>query len=138
MRHLILLMAVAVAAAATRASAESPRIPRVYDQLDATFEAEQRFEGRRQLLIDRQLWLNDEMVWWTQPFPGWGPWNAPWPFVPGDILGYPLPPPLIDQPVGRVESQVGPNTWFSRPIHADELAPQPLDATSATLGPREF
>jgi hypothetical protein len=46
----------------------------------------------------------------------------PWPYVPGDIYGYHVPP-YVRQSIGQRQIQTGPNRWESHPVYADELAP---------------
>lgn len=131
-----------------RASGQEPirRYP-TYDRLDAGREAYALGEERRRYLIDRQRWLNDEMVFWSRSFPGWRYFVEPWPFLPGDIYGYPLAEPPINQPIGQTEEQIGPDTWFSRPVYEDEFEVEPLEIDAADdewavqpapTGPREF
>jgi hypothetical protein len=135
------LLASVIVAAAGGVSAKAPRPAHVYDQIDASFEAEQAFDLRRRFLVDRQRWLNDEMVLWSRLFPGWAYYAEPWPFLPGDIYGYPLSAPPINQPIGRIEEQIGPNTWFSRPVHVESFGPPTLPEAEPAVergGPREF
>lgn len=120
----------------------------VYDRLDAGQEAYARHEERRRYSVDRQRWLNDEMIFRSRSFPGWMYFAESWPFLPGDIYGYPLAEPPINQPVDQIEEQVRPPTWFSRPVYEDEFAEPleamdeiPADAPSRQprySGPREF
>lgn len=138
MRRIVIFAAVVLIHAGL-VSAQSPRPPHVYDQIDASFEAEQLFEGRRQWAVDRQRWLNEQMFFWSRSFPGWAYYTEPWPFLPGDIYGYPLASPPIRQPIGRMEEQVGPTTWFSRPVFAEELmAPPSWFHVDEPPAPREF
>ena len=105
-------------------------------------------EERRRFLVQRQRWLNDEMVLWSNSFPAWRYYAEPWPFLPGDIYGYPVNDFVISQPVDRIEQQVGPNTWVSRPVYAEDFAvPVEIDDFPAEeiieeswlpRGPREF
>lgn len=46
----------------------------------------------------------------------------PWPYVAGDIWGYPYTTPWR-QPVGRWEGQTGPNRWESHPIYDPPITP---------------
>jgi hypothetical protein len=78
-------------------------------------------EARRLGRMAQQLELNQRMNWprgigltWYNPF-------EPWPAVPGDIWGY-ASPPAVEQPVGQVTEQLGPNHWYSRPVYAAEAA----------------
>ncbi len=69
----------------------------------------------------------------------------PWPFVPGDIYGYPFFRP-VRQPIGRREIQTGPNRWESHPIFAHDVAPPkpapkplaPPVGKPKAKGPRRF
>jgi hypothetical protein len=56
---------------------------------------------------------------------GWMPPYVfqPWPYVAGDIYGYPYVYQPARQPVGRVEAQTGPNRWESHPVYDPPLAP---------------
>lgn len=51
----------------------------------------------------------------------------PWPYIPGDIYGYMLPP-RVRQSVGQRQVQTGPNRWESHPVYADELSPPAVEA----------
>ena len=118
-------------------------------------------ETQRLDQIARQLDLNYRMIWQS----GFGPRYLferpfePWPRVPGDIWGYPLPRP-ITQPIGHESAQVGENRWTYRPLYAVEVPqptivgnprtsqppvaggnpqlPAPSDAGPSSQGPREF
>ena len=136
--------------------AQTVRRPQGYDKLDAGYEAYQLGEQRRRYAIGRQVWLNDEMIFWSRSFPSWRYFAEPWPFLLGDIYGYPLAESPIHQPVGRVEEQIGPNTWFSRPVFTDDFEPAiegetaewlendatnppaPFSGWRSNRGPREF
>ncbi len=130
------------------ALAQPRRQAQVYDKLEAGAEAYQLGEERRHYAIGRQRWLNDEMIFWSRSFPSWRYFAEPWPFLPGDIDGYPLAEPPINQPVGQVEEQLGPNTWFSRPVYAEEFEDpvevfdeppiEEAEPVSLGIGPREF
>lgn len=115
-----------------------------YDRLDAGYDAYRAGEVQRQYLIGRQQSLNAEMVFWSRSFPGWRYYAEPWPFLPGDIYGYPLAEPPVRQFAGRVEEQIGPNRWISRPAYAEEFAADPFEYAEAVeqtewpAGPREF
>ncbi|HEV3136282.1 MAG TPA: hypothetical protein VGZ26_00235, partial [Pirellulales bacterium] len=74
-------------------------------------------EARRQYLIARQLDLNYRMIFSAGYGPRYPNPFEPWPRVPGDIWGYPMPRP-IEHPIGRESKQTGPNTWTSRPLYA--------------------
>jgi hypothetical protein len=41
----------------------------------------------------------------------------PWPYVPGDIYGYPAYYPPARQPIGQTQVQTGPNRWESHPVY---------------------
>ena len=82
-------------------------------------------EARRQNLISQQLDLNYRMNWPRGVVAGWADPFEPWPFVPGDIWGYPSPAP-VEQPVGYRSEQVAKDRWIYRPVHAGELVqPRP-------------
>jgi hypothetical protein len=83
-------------------------------------------EARRQDLIARQLDLNFRMTRAAGYGPRYPSAFEPWPRVPGDIWGYPLPRP-IEQPVGHQSVQTGPNRWIYRPLYAADLAPVAAD-----------
>ncbi|MBI3839926.1 MAG: hypothetical protein HY288_18545 [Planctomycetia bacterium] len=78
-------------------------------------------EAHRQDQIARQLDLNYRMIWsagygrrYPNPF-------EPWPRVPGDIWGYPMPRP-IEHPIGHETVRTGPDTWTYRPLYAADVA----------------
>jgi hypothetical protein len=175
--------------------------------LDASRDAYERAEGKRRRAIDRQVELNDEMVWYSG-HPGYdrdppgldtiyayghtqgerrvgrrtvrlgffgsfgyphhfshprhgaprvAPWGVfePWPFVPGDIYGYPYLD-RIEQPLGHKTIWTGPNSYISRPVYSSDLekkdspavarrpaepapaVPVPVPAPPPQSGPREF
>jgi hypothetical protein len=64
-------------------------------------------------------------------YSGGYPWNVawpptvftPWPYVPGDIYGYPLSYLPARQPVGQQQTQVTANHWESHPIYDPPLTP---------------
>jgi hypothetical protein len=68
--------------------------------------------------------------------PPWGAYSAwrggpavftPWPYVPGDIYGYPMYYPPARQPIGQTQVQTGPNRWESHPVYDPPLTQhQPL------------
>jgi hypothetical protein len=66
------------------------------------------------------------------------PWGSlsvfePWPYVPGDIYGYPYVPQPARQPIGRYEVHTSPTHWESQPVYAPSLPPvQPPIAAPAT------
>jgi hypothetical protein len=60
----------------------------------------------------------------------------PWPYVPGDIYGYPLGYQAARQPIGRIEAQTGPNRWESHPVYEPTAAPVVTEA--ATMVPPAF
>jgi hypothetical protein len=73
---------------------------------------------------------------WPRPYfgPRRGPLTVfePWPYVPGDIYGYPyytFAP--VRQPIGLWQGQTGANRWESHPIYAPaappDLPPPPQD-----------
>ena len=108
-----------------------------YDRLQAGQEAYRLHEEQRRFRIGRQVWLNDEMVFWSTSFPAWKYFAEPWPFLPGDIYGYPLAEPPINQPIGQREQKIGPNRWLSQPVYAEQVAPPEMVRMRAP-GPREF
>jgi len=181
----------------------APQFPRTYGRLDASRDAYERVDRKRRQAIDRQVQLNDEMVWYSG-HPGYdrvppgldtiyayghtqggrpvgrrtvrlgffgsfgyprhlshprhgAPWVAswgvfePWPFVPGDIYGYPYLD-RVEQPLGHKVIATGPNSYIARPVHASDLedkgppppaadqpaAPEPIPAPPPRSGPREF
>jgi hypothetical protein len=77
---------------------------------------------------------------YTRPFGAVAtPWGAlsvfePWPYVPGDIYGYPYVPQPARQPIGRYEVQTSPTHWESHPAYAPPFAPAqpPLTAPAWT------
>lgn len=186
---------------------EEPQFPTSYGRLDASHDAYQRAEARRRRAIDRQIELNDEMVWYSG-HPGYdrvppgldtiyayghtegrrpgrrrtvrlgffgslgyphhlshprhgAPWVAPWgvfepwPFVPGDIWGYPYLD-RVEQPLGHKVIATGPNSYIARPVYASDVeekdppaaarqqaepaaaVPLPIPAPPPRSGPREF
>ena len=105
---------VVVSIFASVALAQSTQRPsRHYDQLTAGQESYRLQEQQRLFRIGRQLQLNDEMVFWSTSFPAWRYFAEPWPFLPGDIYGYPLAEPPINQPIGRAEYPIGKNRSLS-------------------------
>lgn len=60
----------------------------------------------------------------------------PWPYIPGDIYGYVIPP-RIRQSIGQRQVQTGPNRWESHPVYADELAPPAVEMAPAVEVPPE-
>lgn len=78
-------------------------------------------EARRQGLIAQQLDLNYRMNWPRGMVASWADPFEPWPFVPGDIWGYPSPPP-VEHPVGYRSEQVARDRWIYRPVYADQVA----------------
>ncbi len=48
----------------------------------------------------------------------------PWPFVPGDIYGYPYVD-RIEQPQGHVVIPYGPNGYYYGPVYGSDLIPDP-------------
>ena len=137
MRYFLTLLTIlSTAGFATVAAAQGPsHRSRGYDALDAGWEAYQRQEQDRRFRVERQRWFNDEMVFWSRSYPAWRYEAEPWPFLPGDIYGYPLAEPPVRQPVDQIEEQIGPNTWFSRPVYSDDWD---LEAEAEVFGPREF
>ena len=97
-------------------------------------------EARRLNLIGQQLDLNYRMNWPIGVVASWADPFEPWPFVPGDIWGYPSPPPA-EQPIGHRSEQVGPNRWTYRPVYAGELvrpaivAPRVRPPAEPTIAP---
>ena len=73
----------------------------------------------------------------------------PWPFVPGDIYGYVVTPP-VRQPIGQWQGQTGPHRWESHPVYDPPLPNyRPLPEVESPLldktpyatprrGPREY
>jgi hypothetical protein len=95
-------------------------------------------------------------------YPGvYGPVFEPWPFVPGDIWGYPYIS-RVEQPLGHKVIPTGPNGYIYRPVYASDLkvkqaaqpdptpppeqapepipapAPEAIPAPAAEPGPRVF
>jgi hypothetical protein len=71
---------------------------------------------------------------------------TPWPFVPGDIYGYPYTP-RVEQPEGHEKVWTGPNSYIYRPRYKepppDVSPPAPMPevpppAPPKVTGPREF
>jgi hypothetical protein len=64
---------------------------------------------------------------------------TPWPYVPGDIYGYPLNYPPARQPVGQQQTQTSANRWESHPIYDPPLTPYtptpPVDSPSLDRTP---
>src|SRR5262245_37532114 len=75
--------------------------------------------------------------------PPWGAYSAwrggpavftPWPYVPGDIYGYPMYYPPARQPIGQTQVQTGPNRWESHPVYDPPLTEyQPLPTVDSPL-----
>jgi hypothetical protein len=91
-------------------------------------------EARRQYLIARQLDLNYRMIFSAGYGPRYPNPFEPWPRVPGDIWGYPMPRP-IEHPIGQESVQTGPNTWTSRPLYAAAVKPPAKTAGAAAIVP---
>jgi len=178
-----------------------PQFPNTYGPLDASRDAYERTERERRKAIDRQLQLNEDMVWYSTPpgydryppsldtiyayprgfrgrravrrglersygrwyygYPGyaypqhaqWGVFE-PWPFVPGDIYGYPYID-RVEQPLGHKVIRTGPNSYIYRPVYESDLkkqspthappraepaedVPKPIRTPPLEEGPREF
>lgn len=65
-------------------------------------------------------------------YPGvYGPVFEPWPWVPGDIWGYPFIN-RVEQPLGHKVIQTGPNSYIYRPVYPWDLQP----AEGPESGPR--
>ena len=183
-----------------------PQFPNTYGPLDASRDAYERAERERRKAIDRQLQLNEEMVWYsTQPgydryppslatiygygrglrgrraarravgpsyghghygypsyaypsyaYPQHAQWGVfePWPFVPGDVYGYPYLD-RVEQPLGHKVIRTGPNSYIYRPVYESDLkkesptpappqiepaeaVPEPIPTPPLEEGPREF
>ena len=136
-----------------------------YDAIDAAYDAHRRSEERRLDALHRQLDTIDWMNWWTgRPLRGVPEYSrselyafgvdrrvapphlfTPWPFVPGDIWGFPNDA-FVRQPIGQVQMQTGPRRWESHPVYADEdvlvapaeFAPREAAPPASGDGPREF
>lgn len=76
---------------------------------------------------------------WAAP---WGVFE-PWPFVAGDIYGYPYLD-HVEQPLGHKVIRTGPNGYIARPVYASDLeekqrpaaaAGQPSEPERAVAGP---
>jgi hypothetical protein len=69
--------------------------------------------------------------------PGWGGPLAvfqPWPYVPGNIYGYPAYYQPARQPIGQQQTQTGPNRWESHPVYDPPLTPyRPLPPVDSPL-----
>jgi len=66
------------------------------------------------------------------------PWGGlsvfePWPYVPGNIYGYPYVPQPAKQPIGRYEAETSPAHWESQPVYAPPLAPRPPPLASPAV-----
>jgi hypothetical protein len=145
-----------------------PDFPRTYGPLDAGRDAYERSERRRREQIDRQLQLQEDLVWWhswpgsyryppsqesiyayppSEPLPprrvlkepprayrsptygGYSHVFEPWPFVPGDIWGYPWID-RVEQPLGHKIIETGPNSYIYRPVYPSDLKPkEPAEAS---------
>jgi hypothetical protein len=58
----------------------------------------------------------------------------PWPFVAGDIYGYPAYYPPARQPIGQTQIQTGPNRWESHPVYDPPLTEyRPLPPVDSPL-----
>jgi hypothetical protein len=51
----------------------------------------------------------------------------PWPYVAGDIWGYPYVS-SVRQPIGQRQLQTGPNRWESFPVYQEDLVAAPAPA----------
>jgi hypothetical protein len=59
---------------------------------------------------------------------------TPWPYVPGDIYGYPMYYQPARQPIGQTQVQTGPNRWESHPVYDPPLTEyQPLPTVDSPL-----
>jgi hypothetical protein len=97
---------------------------------------------------DRRLWPGSIQRLRPRPFTVF----EPWPYVPGDIYGYPyytFAP--VRQPIGVWQGQTGPNRWESHPVYGlpePALPPPPPNGKferseeaippPPTRGPREY
>lgn len=112
------------------------------DGFSPASEIDEINENRRRDLIARQWDLNLQFYGWggygygPPYFDRFEPW---WQGVPGCMWGY-RQQWRIEQPIGHVSAQTGPNRWTYRPLYAgpDELpAPDLQDpATSSRIGPQ--
>jgi hypothetical protein len=70
-------------------------------------------------------------------YPAWRGGPAvftPWPYVPGDIYGYPMYYQPARQPIGQTQVQAGPNRWESHPVYDPPLTQyQPLPPVDSPL-----
>jgi hypothetical protein len=92
-----------------------------YTPLQAGKDAYFLGEARRLGQINRQVDLNQRMRWQSWP----GAYSSgvfePWPFVPGDIWGYPIYM-TTRQSIGQRVYQADANRWISEPVYAQDLA----------------
>ena len=59
---------------------------------------------------------------------------SPWPYVPGNIYGYPAYYQPARQPIGQQQLQAGPNRWESHPVYDPPLTMfQPLPPVDSPL-----
>lgn len=135
---LIVISGLVFLPAAGAQAGESGKQPAMYDRLQAGQEAYRLHEEQRRYRIGRQVWLNDEMVFWSTSFPSYRYFVEPWPFLPGDIYGYPLAEPQINQPIGQRERKIGPNRWLSQPVYAEQVVKPEVVRAKVASGPREF
>ncbi len=139
--------------------------PPAYDPIQSSIDAERRDRARQLRDVRRQIETIDYLDWYRYgrwhgldsayaygyaraPF-GVGHVFEPWPYVQGDIWGYPWYD-RVPQPIGRREIKTGPNRWESHPIYApgfEETAlERPVDVRDGparvkpptSTGPREF
>jgi len=66
-------------------------------------------------------------------YPRYGyPTFEPWPFVPGDIYGYPYYG-QVPQPLGHKVIRTGPNGYIYRPVYESDLQPKEEPASGEPL-----
>jgi len=109
---------------------------RPYDGIQAGLDAFRLAEEKRQGAASQQLFLNDQLKYWSgiptsrgetiyygyaspAAFPAYG-FGAP--VMPGYIYGYPYYPFVpFRQSIGQQQVQTGPNRWESHPIYDPPL-----------------
>jgi hypothetical protein len=145
-----LALAVLIAASASLALAQQPPA-RPYDGIQAGLDAFKLAEERRQSGASQQLFLNDQLKFWSglptsrgetiyygyaspvlYPY-GYGPLI----YSPSAIYGYGYATPLyttVRQPIGQWQGQTGPNRWESHPVYDPPLTDyRPLPPVDSPL-----
>ena len=136
-RSSILLVIVWLALGDGYVAAQQPSpYTRPYDGIQAGLDAFRLAEERRQAGTSQQLFLNDQLKYWSgiptsrgetiyygyaspTAFPAIG---FSTPVFPAYIYGYPYYPFLpFRQPIGQQQVQTGPNRWESHPVYYPPL-----------------